>query len=66
MITSYYLQEKVVFVTCEDDDKVNDIRKLDQKHVRLSFFHLFYHITSFLLEALVTTDEGFIQSFIDP
>lgn len=28
-------QEKVVFVTCEDDDKVNDIRKLDQKHVRL-------------------------------
>lgn len=28
-------QEKVVFVTCEDDDKVNDIRKLDQKYVRL-------------------------------
>ncbi|KAF8402196.1 hypothetical protein HHK36_013148 [Tetracentron sinense] len=30
-----HLGEKVVFVTCEDDDKISDIRKLDGKHVRL-------------------------------
>ncbi|XP_010244064.1 PREDICTED: phosphoglucan, water dikinase, chloroplastic isoform X2 [Nelumbo nucifera] len=28
-------QEKVVFVTCEDDDKISDIRKLKGKSVRL-------------------------------
>eukprot|EP00262_Sarcandra_glabra_P011298 TRINITY_DN2713_c0_g1_i2.p1 TRINITY_DN2713_c0_g1~~TRINITY_DN2713_c0_g1_i2.p1 ORF type:complete len:1245 (-),score=236.50 TRINITY_DN2713_c0_g1_i2:241-3843(-) len=28
-------QEKVVFVTCEDDDKIADIRKFDGKSVRL-------------------------------
>jgi phosphoglucan,water dikinase len=28
-------QEKVVFVTCEDDDKITDIRNLNKKYVRL-------------------------------
>lgn len=28
-------QEKVVFVTCEDDDKIADLRLLEGKHVRL-------------------------------
>lgn len=29
-----YLQEKVIFVTCEDDDKIADIQKLNGKYVR--------------------------------
>ena len=28
------LQEKVIFVTCEDDDKIADIQKLNGKCVR--------------------------------
>jgi phosphoglucan,water dikinase len=34
------LQEKVVFVTCEDDDKVADIQRLTGKYVRLFFCNL--------------------------
>ena len=30
-----FLQERVVFVTCEDDDKVADMQKLTGKNVRL-------------------------------
>lgn len=34
------LQEKVVFVTCEDDDKVADIQKLEGNYVRLGSSNL--------------------------
>lgn len=29
------IQEKVVFVTCEDDDTIADVKSLEGKHVRL-------------------------------
>ena len=35
------LQEKVVFVTCKDDDKVAEIQKLNRKFVRLELLDLF-------------------------
>ena len=41
------LQEKVVFVTCEDDDKVAEIQKLNGKFVRLELLRLFLTLLSF-------------------
>lgn len=41
------LQEKVVFVTCEDDDKVAEMQKLTGKYVRLCFCVVF--ISRFLV-----------------
>ncbi|KAK2969590.1 hypothetical protein RJ640_023702 [Escallonia rubra] len=35
VVYSSCLSEKVVFVTCEDDDKISDIKKLRGKYVRL-------------------------------
>ena len=48
MTVTLNLQEKVVFVTCEDDDKIVDAKKLEGKYVRLSFGPYFCRI-SFLL-----------------
>lgn len=31
-----FMQEKVIFVTCEDEEKVSDIQNLAGKYVRLS------------------------------
>lgn len=36
----FVLQEKVVFVTCEDEEKVADFKNLNGKFVRLRFGHL--------------------------
>ena len=41
------LQEKVVFVTCEDDDKVAEIQKLNGKFVRLELLRLYLALLSF-------------------
>lgn len=36
-------QEKVVFVTCEDDDTIGNVRLLEGKHVRLGSILLTFH-----------------------
>lgn len=33
-----YSQEKVVFVTCEDDEKIADLKNLSGKYVRFVIF----------------------------
>jgi phosphoglucan,water dikinase len=46
-----FLQERVVFVTCEDDDKVADMRKLTGKNVRLVCLNT-YDMKSILVSSL--------------
>lgn len=35
------IQEKVVFVTCEDDERISDIRDLNGRYVRLAIVYCF-------------------------